>query len=68
MKRREPYLSAFLLNNEIADSDMTTDVNSVHPVSVFAEITKMFAVGRSGDGGLNCDIEECFMAVLCRIA
>jgi hypothetical protein len=28
----------------------------------------MFAVGRSGHGGLNCEVEECLMAVLYRIA
>jgi Lon-like ATP-dependent protease len=36
MKRRKPYLGAFLLNDEITDSEIITDVNSMHPVSVFA--------------------------------
>lgn len=34
-KRGKPYLGAFLLNDEIMDSDVITNVNSVHSVSMF---------------------------------
>ncbi|KAF9259401.1 ATP-dependent protease La [Marasmius fiardii PR-910] len=42
MKRGQPYLGAFLLKDEDTDSDIITDVNSVHPVGVFAQITSVF--------------------------
>lgn len=42
MKRGQPYLGAFLLKDEDSDSDIITDVNSVHPVGVFAQITSVF--------------------------
>ncbi|KAF7972938.1 hypothetical protein HWV62_16494, partial [Athelia sp. TMB] len=32
MKRGQPYLGAFLLKDENTDSDVITDMNSVHPV------------------------------------
>jgi hypothetical protein len=35
MMRGKPYLGALLLNDEITDTGVLTDVNSVHPVSVF---------------------------------
>ncbi|KAK1235062.1 ATP-dependent Lon protease pim1 [Marasmius sp. AFHP31] len=43
MKRGQPYLGAFLLKDEDTDSDVITDINSVHPVGVFAQITSVFA-------------------------
>lgn len=43
MKRGQPYLGAFLLKDEHADSDVITDLDSVHPVGVFAQITSVFA-------------------------
>jgi Lon-like ATP-dependent protease len=65
MKRGQPYLGAFLLKDENTDSDVITDVNSVHPVGVFAQITSVFAAaGRSADGGPNGEIEEGLTAVL----
>ncbi|GAA5935616.1 ATP-dependent Lon protease PIM1 [Sporobolomyces koalae] len=42
MKRGQPYIGAFLLKDEDADSDVITDMNSVHPVGVFAQITSTF--------------------------
>ena len=60
MKRGQPYLGAFLLKDENSDSDVITDVNSVHEVGVFAQITSVFAaVGRGED-----DKEEGLTAVL----
>ena len=65
MKRGQPYLGAFLLKDENTDSDVITDVNAVHPVGVFAQITSVFAAaGRSADGGPNGEIEEGLTAVL----
>ena len=60
MKRGQPYLGAFLLKDENTDSDVITDINSVHQVGVFAQITSVFAaVGRGED-----DKEEGLTAVL----
>ncbi|EDR12043.1 uncharacterized protein LACBIDRAFT_189137 [Laccaria bicolor S238N-H82] len=54
MKRGQPYLGAFLLKDENADSDVITDVNAVHSVGVFAQITSVFAAaggdGKEGEG------------------
>ncbi|EGN98645.1 hypothetical protein SERLA73DRAFT_160369 [Serpula lacrymans var. lacrymans S7.3] len=60
MKRGQPYLGAFLLKDENTDSDIITDINSVHPVGVFAQITSVFAAN-SGSGD---DKEEGLTAVL----
>jgi len=65
MKRGQPYLGAFLLKDENTDSDVITDINSVHSVGVFAQITSVFAAagtGRSGEGGK--EEEEGLTAVL----
>ena len=43
MKRGQPYLGAFLLKDENTDSDVITDINSVHHVGVFAQITSVFS-------------------------
>jgi len=43
MKHGQPYLGAFLLRDEHTDSDIITDLNAVHPVGVFAQITSVFA-------------------------
>ncbi|KAJ7083844.1 Lon protease C-terminal proteolytic domain-containing protein [Mycena crocata] len=60
MKRGQPYLGAFLLKDETTDSDVITDINSVHPVGVFAQITSVFtATGRGED-----ESEEGLTAVL----
>jgi len=60
MKRGQPYLGAFLLKDENTDSDVITDINSVHQVGVFAQITSVFtAAGRGED-----DKEEGLTAVL----
>ncbi|KAG6329030.1 hypothetical protein ID866_10059 [Astraeus odoratus] len=59
MKRGQPYLGAFLLKDEQADSDIITDINSVHQVGVFAQITSIFA-SNTGSG----DDKEGLTAVL----
>ncbi|KAJ6600871.1 Lon protease C-terminal proteolytic domain-containing protein [Mycena sp. CBHHK59/15] len=59
MKRGQPYLGAFLLKDENTDSDVITDINSIHPVGVFAQITSVFtATGREDEA------EEGLTAVL----
>ncbi|KAI6033397.1 Lon protease C-terminal proteolytic domain-containing protein [Pisolithus marmoratus] len=60
MKRGQPYLGAFLLKDENTDSDVITDVNSVHPVGVFAQITSVFAANT----GSAEDKDEGLTAVL----
>ncbi|KAI0342636.1 ATP-dependent protease La [Trametopsis cervina] len=62
MKRGQPYLGAFLLKDEHADSDVITDINSVHPVGVFAQITSVFAAN-TGPGAKEGE-EEGLTAVL----
>ena len=60
MRRGQPYLGAFLLKDENADSDIITDINSVHPVGVFAQITSVF----TAQGNKDDDKEEGLTAVL----
>ncbi|KAM5531800.1 hypothetical protein V8D89_013711 [Ganoderma adspersum] len=60
MRRGQPYLGAFLLKDDNADSDIITDVNSVHPVGVFAQITSVF----TAQGSKDDDKEEGLTAVL----
>lgn len=48
MKRGQPYLGAFLLKDEDADADTITDLDSVHPVGVFAQITSTFPAQSNG--------------------
>ncbi|PCH44489.1 ATP-dependent protease La [Wolfiporia cocos MD-104 SS10] len=65
MRCGQPYLGAFLLKDEHTDSDVISDISSVHPVSVFAQITSVFTAGGKED-----DKEEGLTAVLyphCRI-
>ncbi|OCH84042.1 ATP-dependent protease La [Obba rivulosa] len=59
MRRGQPYLGAFLLKDEHTDSDVISDIDSVHPVGVFAQITSVFTA-QSKDG----EQEEGLTAVL----
>ncbi|CCM01511.1 uncharacterized protein FIBRA_03567 [Fibroporia radiculosa] len=59
MRRGQPYLGAFLLKDEQTDSDVISDINSVHPVGVFAQITSVFTAGGKED-----EKEEGLTAVL----
>ncbi|GJE88569.1 ATP-dependent protease La [Phanerochaete sordida] len=63
MRRGQPYLGAFLLKDEHADSDVITNIDSVHPVGVFAQITSVFAAN-SGPGAKEGEQEEGLTAVL----
>lgn len=49
MRRGQPYLGAFLLKDENVDSDIITDINQVHQVGVFAQITSVFAATGTED-------------------
>ncbi|KAI9066244.1 ATP-dependent protease La [Trametes sanguinea] len=60
MRRGQPYLGAFLLKDENSDSDIITDINSVHPVGVFAQITSVFTAA----SGKEEEKEEGLTAVL----
>ncbi|ORY88801.1 Lon protease C-terminal proteolytic domain-domain-containing protein [Leucosporidium creatinivorum] len=46
--RGQPYIGAFLLKDENADSDIITDPDSVHSVGVFAQITSVFPAPSDG--------------------
>jgi len=63
MKRGQPYLGAFLLKDDSTDSDIITDINSVHEVGVFAQITSVFAANTPG-GKDGAGVEEGLTAVL----
>ena len=44
IQRGQPYIGAFLLKNGDNDSDSVKDLDSIHRVGVFAQITSVFAV------------------------
>jgi Lon-like ATP-dependent protease len=44
MRRGQPYIGAFLFKDENADKDVIENVNDVHDVGVFAQITSAFPV------------------------
>ncbi|KAF9003681.1 Lon protease C-terminal proteolytic domain-containing protein [Cyathus striatus] len=54
MKQGQPYLGAFLLKDPNADADIITDLDQIHPVGVFAQITSVFSAknadGEDGEG------------------
>ncbi|GAA5829245.1 hypothetical protein JCM11251_004981 [Rhodosporidiobolus azoricus] len=58
IKRGQPYIGAFLLKDENADSDVITDINSVHPVGVFAQITSTFPAQGSSSSDPKAKEEE----------
>ncbi|KAG9102441.1 ATP-dependent Lon protease pim1 [Ceratobasidium sp. UAMH 11750] len=64
MKRGQPYLGAFLLKDENADSDIITDIDSVHQVGVFAQITSVFPATKGESTGKEDGQEESLTAVL----
>lgn len=64
MKRGQPYLGAFLLKDENADSDIITDIESVHQVGVFAQITSVFPATKGEPTGKEDSQEESLTAVL----
>ncbi|KAI9839309.1 MAG: ATP-dependent Lon protease pim1 [Sarea resinae] len=44
MKRGQPYIGAFLFKDENADQDVIDNIDDVHDVGVFAQITSAFPV------------------------
>ncbi|GAA5860063.1 hypothetical protein JCM8547_003079 [Rhodosporidiobolus lusitaniae] len=58
IKRGQPYIGAFLLKDENADSDIITDPDSVHPVGVFAQITSTFPAQPAHSNDPKADKEE----------
>ncbi|KAG1495392.1 hypothetical protein G6F47_008105 [Rhizopus delemar] len=54
MKRGQPYVGAFLLKEEGLETDTITNINEVHQIGVFAQITSVFSssTGKE-DGGLT---------------
>ncbi|KAF9003687.1 hypothetical protein BDQ17DRAFT_1425180 [Cyathus striatus] len=53
MKQGQPYLGAFFLKDPNADADTITDLDQVHPVGVFAQITSMFSAKNADGEGLT---------------
>ena len=64
MKRGQPYIGAFLLKDETSDSDVITDLNAIHDVGVFAQITSIFAANSPGNVAGKDAGEEGLTAVL----
>ncbi|CAG7849185.1 Lon protease homolog, mitochondrial {ECO:0000255/HAMAP-Rule:MF_03120} {ECO:0000255/HAMAP-Rule:MF_03120}; Flags: Precursor [Serendipita indica DSM 11827] len=49
LARGQPYIGAFLLKSGESDSDVITDIDSVHKVGVFAQITSVFPASPTKD-------------------
>lgn len=64
MKRGQPYIGAFLLKDENADSDIITDVESIHRVGVFAQITSIFPANQSSSTLKDEEKDESLTVVL----
>jgi len=64
MKRGQPYIGAFLLKDESSDSDVITDLDAIHEVGVFAQITSIFAANSPGNVAGKDGGEEGLTAVL----
>lgn len=50
MKRGQPYVGAFLLKDEEADDDVVHNIDEVHDVGVFAQITSAFPLNDASGG------------------
>lgn len=55
LKRGQPYVGAFLLKDEELDVDTITDINQIHRVGVFAQITSVFPAGSTAKDGSKED-------------
>ncbi|KAL2316268.1 hypothetical protein POMI540_0216 [Schizosaccharomyces pombe] len=53
IKKRQPYIGAFLLKDENADTDVITNIDQVYPVGVFAQITSIFPAKSGGEPALT---------------
>ncbi|KAI8809117.1 Lon protease C-terminal proteolytic domain-containing protein [Cladochytrium replicatum] len=45
LERRQPYIGIFLTRDDNSEVDVITDVNQVHPVGIFAQITNIYQAG-----------------------
>ncbi|KAI8813750.1 Lon protease C-terminal proteolytic domain-containing protein [Cladochytrium replicatum] len=45
LERRQPYIGIFLTRDDSSELDVITDVNQVHPVGIFAQITNIYQAG-----------------------
>lgn len=50
MKRGQPYIGAFLFKDENMDKDIIDNIDEVHPVGVFAQITSISTYPVHGEG------------------
>src|SRR5204862_745449 len=50
MKRGQPYIGAFLFKDESVDKDVIENMDDVHDVGVFAQITSAFPVHGDENG------------------
>ena len=64
MKRGQPYIGAFLLKDEAPDSDVITDLDAVHEVGVFAQITSIFGANPAGNVSGKDGADDGLTAVL----
>ncbi|SHO78178.1 ATP-dependent Lon protease [Malassezia sympodialis ATCC 42132] len=55
MERGQPYVGAFLLKDEEEDSDVIANLDRVHRVGVFAQITSIFPTNTSGKADASED-------------
>ncbi|GAB5588921.1 ATP-dependent Lon protease pim1 [Umbelopsis nana] len=55
LKRGQPYVGAFLLKDEELDVDTITDLNQIHRVGVFAQITSVFPASANAKDGTKED-------------
>ena len=58
MAANQPYLGAFLLKDEDADSDIIETLESVHRVGVFAQITSIFPASGPAPVAVKADAEK----------
>ncbi|KAH7106267.1 ATP-dependent protease La [Auriculariales sp. MPI-PUGE-AT-0066] len=64
LRRGQAYMGAFLLKDENSDSDVLTDIDSVHPVGVFAQITSVFPADKKDSDGKSDGKDKALTVVL----
>lgn len=58
LKRGQPYIGAFLLKDEEDDADVITDLDKVHRVGVFAQVTSVFSQSSQNGSKANKDAKK----------
>ncbi|KAH8823018.1 Lon protease C-terminal proteolytic domain-containing protein [Flagelloscypha sp. PMI_526] len=61
IKKGQPYLGAFLLKDDNSDKDVITNLDEVHPVGVFAQISTLYRTKVKNEKG---ELVEAMTAVL----